>query len=168
MLSGSRLGASFIVLLTGFLYAMRNPNRSRGESVGIGIQAMTMTAIVYLPGMLIGYAIIRAGLLDGFDCTPPASSRPTLGTLWGPIVDSRRRNVPGWSLFLIGLGVILVSFSLIDRVLPAVSSDATASKRAEWLKQPWTMFLLGCLVATLTLSVSVALTVLVPLAAKGS
>ena len=29
------------------------------------------------------------------------------------------------------------------------------------------MFLLGCLVATLTLSVSVALTVLVPLAAKG-
>ncbi len=63
--------------------------------------------------------------------------------------------------------MILVSFSLIDRVLPAVSSDATASKRAEWLKQPWTMFLLGCLVATLTLSVSVALTVLVPLAAKG-
>jgi Na+/phosphate symporter len=32
---------------------------------------------------------------------------------------------------------------------------------------PWTMFLLGCLVATLTLSVSVALTVLVPLAVKG-
>jgi Na+/phosphate symporter len=63
--------------------------------------------------------------------------------------------------------VILVSFNLIDRVLPAVSSDATESKRAAWLKKPWTMFLLGCLVATLTLSVSVALTVLVPLAAKG-
>jgi sodium-dependent phosphate cotransporter len=75
--------------------------------------------------------------------------------------------VPGWSLFLIGLGVILVSFNLIDRVLPHVSSDATASKRAAWLKHPWTMFFLGCIVATLTLSVSVALTVLVPLAAKG-
>ena len=36
-----------------------------------------------------------------------------------------------------------------------------------WLKKPWTMFLLGCIVATLTLSVSVALTVLVPLAVKG-
>jgi Na+/phosphate symporter len=48
-----------------------------------------------------------------------------------------------------------------------VNSDATASKRSAWLKRPWSMFLLGCLVATLTLSVSVALTVLVPLAAKG-
>ena len=51
MLSGSRLGASFIVLLTGFLYAARNrhdPNR--GEPIGMGIQAMTMTALVYLPG----------------------------------------------------------------------------------------------------------------------
>ena len=66
MLSGSRLGASFIVLLTGFLYAARNrhdPNR--GEPIGMGIQAMTMTALVYLPGMMIGYAIIRSGLLDG-------------------------------------------------------------------------------------------------------
>ncbi len=63
--------------------------------------------------------------------------------------------------------MILVAFNLIDRVLPQVSSDATASKRAAWLKNPWTMFALGCVVATLTLSVSVALTVLVPLAAKG-
>jgi Na+/phosphate symporter len=41
------------------------------------------------------------------------------------------------------------------------------SHHQSWLKHPWTMFALGCLVATLTLSVSVALTVLVPLAAKG-
>ena len=87
MLSGSRLGASFIVLLTGFLYAMRNPNRSRGESVGIGIQALTMTAIVYVPGMLIGYAIIRAGLLDGMHWHASAKMEATLGRLWGPIVD---------------------------------------------------------------------------------
>ena len=167
MLSGSRLGASFIVLLTGFLYARRNRDRERGESIGIGIQAMTMTAIVYLPGMLIGYTIMREGLLDGFDMHASGKMNAVLGALWGPIVDAVTAHVPGWSLFLIGLGVILVSFNLIDRVLPAVSSDATASKRAAWLKKPWTMFLLGCLVATLTLSVSVALTVLVPLAAKG-
>ena len=60
-----------------------------------------------------------------------------------------------------------MSFNLIDRVLPHVDSDATASKKRSWLKHPWTMFLLGCIVATLTLSVSVALTVLVPLAVKG-
>ena len=90
-----------------------------------------------------------------------------LGVLWGPFVNTAERNLPGWALFLVGLGVILVSFNLLDRVLPHVDSDATASKRTSWLKHPWTMFLLGCVVATLTLSVSVALTVLVPLAVKG-
>lgn len=167
MLSGSRLGASFIVLLTGFLYAMRNKDRARGESIGIGIQALTMTAIVYVPGMLIGYAIIRGGILDGLHWHASAKMEAALGKLWGPIVDLVSARVPGWALFLVGLGVILVSFSLLDRVLPHVSSESTVSKHERWLKHPWTMFGLGCLVALLTLSVSVALTVLVPLAAKG-
>ena len=167
MLSGSRLGASFIVLLTGFLYAMKHKDRPRGDSIGIGIQAMLMTAITYIPGMLIGYSIIRAGWLDGFNLHASGKLDAILGRLWGPIVDLAETHLPGWALFLAGLGVILVAFNLIDRVLPQVSSDATASKRAAWLKNPWTMFALGCLVAMLTLSVSVALTVLVPLAAKG-
>ena len=63
--------------------------------------------------------------------------------------------------------MILASFKVLDRVLPRVSGDSTAAKRASWLKRPWTMFALGCIVATLTLSVSVALTVLIPLAVKG-
>jgi solute carrier family 34 (sodium-dependent phosphate cotransporter) len=167
MLSGSRLGASFIVLVTGFLYAMKHKDRPRGDSIGIGIQAMTMTAITYLPGMFIGYSILRAGLLDGFDMHASGKLDAVLGRLWGPFVDLAETHLPGWALFLTGIGVILISFNLIDRVLPQVSSDATASKRQAWLKHPWTMFALGCLVATLTLSVSVALTVLVPLAAKG-
>jgi solute carrier family 34 (sodium-dependent phosphate cotransporter) len=167
MLSGSRLGASFIVLVTGFLYAMKHKDRPRGDSIGIGIQAMTMTAITYIPGMLIGYSIIRAGMLDGLNLHASGKLDAILGKLWGPFVDLAETHLPGWALFLTGIGVILVSFNLIDRVLPQVSSDATASKRSAWLKRPWTMFALGCLVATLTLSVSVALTVLVPLAAKG-
>ena len=166
MLSGSRLGASFIVLITGFLYATRNKG-ARSESLGIGIQAMTMTAIVYLPGMLIGYWIIRAGTLDGLNWHASEGLDAVLSKLWGPIVDLVAGAVPGWSLFLVGLCVILVSFNLLDRVLPSVNSDSTASKRRAWLMHPWTMFALGCLVATLTLSVSVALTVLVPLASKG-
>ena len=46
-----------------------------------------MTAIVYLPGMLIGYGIIRAGWLDGFDLHASGKLDAILGTLWGPIVD---------------------------------------------------------------------------------
>jgi solute carrier family 34 (sodium-dependent phosphate cotransporter) len=168
MLSGSRLGASFIVLLTAFLYAFRNrkdPNRN--EPIAMGIQALTMTALVYLPGMMIGYAIIRGGLLDGLNLHASTELEAALSVAWGPIVDAVESVVPGALLFLVGLAVILTSFKLLDRVLPGVSSDSTAAKRASWLRHPWTMFALGCLVATLTLSVSVALTVLIPLAVKG-
>jgi solute carrier family 34 (sodium-dependent phosphate cotransporter) len=168
MLSGSRLGASFIVLLTGFLYAFRHrrdPNRR--EPIGMGIQALTMTALVYLPGMMIGYAIIRSGLLDGLNLHASAELEAALSMVWGPVVDAIDSVVPDALLFLAGLAVILASFKLLDRVLPQVSGDSTAAKRAAWLKHPWTMFALGCVVATLTLSVSVALTVLIPLAVKG-
>lgn len=168
MLSGSRLGASFIVLLTGFLYAARNrSDPNRGEPIGMGIQAMTMTALVYLPGMMIGYGIIRSGLLDGLNLHASGQLEAAMSVVWGPVVDAIESVVPAALLFLVGLIVILVSFKVLDHVLPQVSSDTTAAKRAGWMRRPWTMFALGCIVATLTLSVSVALTVLVPLAVKG-
>jgi hypothetical protein len=168
MLSGSRLGASFIVLLTGFIYALRNrhdPNRD--EPIGMGIQALTMTALVYVPGMMLGYGIIKAGLLDGVNLHATDKLEAVLSAIWGPIVDRVEAVVPDALLFLVGLLVILGSFKLLDHVLPQVNGDSTAAKRASWLKRPWTMFALGCIVATLTLSVSVALTVLIPLAVKG-
>jgi len=166
MLSGSRLGASFIVLLTGFLYAARN-RQQRSEGLGIGIQAMVMTAITYVPGVLIAYLLLRIGTFDGVDWHASEKLESFFARLWGPIVDLVVTHLPGWAILLVGLGTILVSFKILDRVLPHVDSDSTVSKRRAWLKHPWTMFLLGCIVATLTLSVSVALTVLVPLAAKG-
>jgi hypothetical protein len=168
MLSGSRLGASFIVLLTGFIYALRNrhdPNRK--EPIGMGVQALTMTALVYIPGMMIGYAIIRSGLLDGVHLHASEGLEAALSRIWGPVIEWITSVVPDAFLFLVGLLVILASFKVLDRVLPKVSGDSTAAKRASWLKRPWTMFALGCIVATLTLSVSVALTVLIPLAVKG-
>ena len=83
-----------------------------------------------------------------------------------PSLDVIERVVPSALLFVVGLGVILASFKLLDHVLPQVTSGSTV-KRAAWMRRPWTMFALGCIVATLTLSVSVALTVLIPLAVKG-
>jgi sodium-dependent phosphate cotransporter len=168
MLSGSRRGASFIVLVTALLYATRNRNDpNRTEPIGMGIQALTMTALVYLPGMMIGYGIIRSGLLDGLNLHASTELEAALSVVWGPVVDAIAAIVPDALLFLVGLLVILGSFKLLDLVLPQVSGDSTAAKRASWLKRPWMMFALGCLVATLTLSVSVALTVLIPLAVKG-
>jgi Na+/phosphate symporter len=86
--------------------------------------------------------------------------------IWGPAVDALTK-LPGWTLLPLGLGMILVSFRLLDRVLPQLDGERHGGDRSAWLKRPWPMFALGCVVATLTLSVSVALTVLVPLASRG-
>jgi solute carrier family 34 (sodium-dependent phosphate cotransporter) len=166
MLSGSRLGASFIVLVTGFLYTLRRP-RERNAGLAVGIQSMVMTMVQYLPGMVVAALILRAGILDGVQWHASGKLDAVLGKLWGPFVDAAEEHLPGWALFVVGIATILLSFNLIDRVLPQIDSDSTVSKRRTWLTHPWTMFFLGCIVATLTLSVSVALTVLVPLAVKG-
>jgi solute carrier family 34 (sodium-dependent phosphate cotransporter) len=167
MLSGSRLGASFIVLLTGFLYAFRNRGRNRGESVGMGVLALSLTAIAYVPGMLIGYALLRNGTLANVHWHASSDVLSLVDYVWGPVQDTIEGVLPGWALLPAGLGVLLISFKLLDGVLPQVAGERTAEGHTSWLRRPWPMFLLGCLVATLTLSVSVALTVLIPLASKG-
>ncbi len=166
MLSGSRLGASFVVLLVGFLYAMRNKGHNRGESIGMGVLALSLTAIVYVPGMLLGYAILKSGALDGIHLSASQDVLSLIDYIWGPALDLLTK-LPGWTLLPLGLGLILISFRFLDQVLPQLDGERHGGKRLEWLKRPWPMFALGCVVATLTLSVSVALTVLVPLASRG-
>jgi hypothetical protein len=165
MLSGSRLGASFIVLLVGFLYSLRSKNRR--ESTGMGVLALSLTASVYLPGMLLGYGILKSGILSGVHWTASENVQGLIERIWGPLLNLAKDHVAGWMLFPIGLGVLLISFKLLDHVLPQIDSDRAARSKMQWLRKPWPMFALGCLVALLTLSVSVAITVLVPLAAKG-
>jgi Na+/phosphate symporter len=165
MLTGSRLGAAFIVLLVGFLYAVRS--RNRRQSVGMGVLALSMTAIVYIPGMLVGYTILKAGWLGGIDWHASAELSSVIDAVWGPMVRLAGGLVPGPFLFPVGLAVILASFKLLDQVLPSLDGERHAETRDHWLRKPWPMFFLGSLAALLTLSVSVALTALVPLASKG-
>jgi solute carrier family 34 (sodium-dependent phosphate cotransporter) len=166
MLSGSRLGASFVVLLVGFLYAMRNRGRNRAESIGMGILALSLTALVYVPGMILGYWLLKSGALDGIRFHASDDVLSLVDVIWGPALDLLTA-LPGWMLLPVGLGIVLISFRLLDRVLPQLDGERHGSERLDWLKRPWPMFALGCIVATLTLSVSVALTVLVPLASRG-
>jgi hypothetical protein len=166
MLSGSRLGASFVVLLVGFLYAVRNRGRNRSESIGMGVLALSLTAVVYVPGMLIGYGILKSGILDSIRLSASEDVLSIIDYIWGPALDLLKQ-LPGWTLLPLGLGIILVSFRFLDRVLPQLDGERQGGRWGEWLRRPWPMFALGCMVATITLSVSVALTVLVPLASRG-
>jgi hypothetical protein len=168
MLTGSRLGASFVVLVVGFIYAMRRTGgQSRRAPLSIGILSLTMTMVAYLPGALIGWLLLTGGHLDRINLAPPPSLLSLTDTAFGWAVDLAKDLVPWWGLFPVGLCVLLVAFKAFDAALPQIDSERLEQRTDAWYHKPWAMFAVGCGVALLTLSVSVALTVLVPLVAKG-
>ena len=168
MLTGSRLGASFVVLVVGFIYALRRTGgESRRAPMSIGVLSLTMTMVAYLPGALIGWLLLTGGHLDGVNLVPPPGLLSVTDTAFGWAVDLAKDYLPGWGLFPVGLGVLLLAFKAFDAALPQVDSHSLEHRPDAWFRKPWAMFLVGCGVALLTLSVSVALTVLVPLVAKG-
>jgi Na+/phosphate symporter len=77
-------------------------------------------------------------------------------------------HLPKLAMFGIGIAVLLASFSLFDRVLPNLDQPGPRFERAsEILHQRYLMFLFGLAVTAMTLSVSLSLTILVPLTLKG-
>ncbi|MGH2759519.1 MAG: hypothetical protein ACRDKJ_08130, partial [Actinomycetota bacterium] len=168
MLTGSRLGAAFVVLVVGTIYAVRHRHGSgRRAPISIGILSLLMTFLLYLPAAAVGYLLLDRGALDGLGIgTSPAIASVT-DVAFGWAVDAARSVVPELLLFPLGLGVLIAGFWLIDKVMPALSEEQMEHRPHAWYARKWPMFLLGCGVCLLTLSVSVALTVLVPLVAKG-
>lgn len=166
MLTGSRLGAAFVVLLIAVIYALRGGEGGRYKPVSTAVMALSATTLIYVPGALIGFALLRWSPLEDLDLTFPAQFGNLIDFVYGGLLDLIA-DLPSAILFLGGLGVLLLAFKLIDTVLPHLSEEDIESTRLEWLKKKWPMFGLGCLVAFATLSVSVALSVLVPLVVKG-
>ena len=168
MLTGSRLGASFVVLVVGVVYALRNKGQGqRRAPVSIGVLSLMMTAVIYLPGAAIGYWLLQRGTFDSFNIGTSPGLTSLTDAAFGWTVDAITSVAPGWTLFPIGLVLLLAGFNAFDRVLPSVGSDSLDDREIAWSARLWPMFLAGCVVTSLTLSVSVSLTLLVPLVAKG-
>jgi sodium-dependent phosphate cotransporter len=168
MLTGSRLGAAFVVLVVGIVYALRNRGSTgRRAPISIGILSLTMTAVTYVPGSIIGYLLLDRGALDGLDVGTSPGLTSATDTLFGWAVDLAGDVLPGWALFPLGVVVLLAGFQLFDAVMPSVGSEHLEHRPGAWYTRTWPMFLVGCAVTLLTLSVAVSLTLLVPLVASG-
>lgn len=171
MLTGSRLGASFVVLTVSYLYATRSKadREQRRASASIGIYCLMLTAIVYLPALLITVPTINSGVLDGVDLRAPGNVLDVVQTAIDPLVSLVVKIVPSTPglLFLAGLLMLLFSIRLIDLALPDADDAAHLDEHTDWRSRKWRMFAVGSLVALVTMSVSVALTVLVPAVSKG-
>src|SRR3546814_7249197 len=122
MLTGSRLGASFVLVLVGVGYAMRR-GAGRRAPLSIVFYSLTFTAFAYLPGAAIGWWLLDRGALDGLDLAASPGMISVTDTLFGWLPDLLDDALPGAMLFPIGVAVLLGAFACIDRVLPAVDSE---------------------------------------------
>jgi sodium-dependent phosphate cotransporter len=168
MITGSRLGASFIVLVVGLIYWLRG--KQRGSSVSIGILSLLVTSTVYLPAMALGYVILSGHWFDGLQVGQAGQMTSLLETIYDPIVNllADRLHLPNAVIFVLGIGTLLAAFKAFDQALPEIDPHSSHFNRiAELVYRPVFMVLLGAGITCITLSVSVSLSLLVPLAVKG-
>jgi Na+/phosphate symporter len=166
MITGSRIGASFIVLFIGFLYVLRG--RDRATSLSMGLLALTVTATTYLPSFFIGLFILRVGWLDGWQLQFGALLNAIFDRIIYPFVGLASIYFPQWTVFLIGLGVILLSFNLFDKCLPQMSlKESQLGQVSRLVYHPLVMFALGASITMISMSVSLSLSILVPLSNRG-
>jgi Na+/phosphate symporter len=166
MITGSRLGASFIVLFLGFIYTLRG--RDRTTSLSMGLLSLMVTATTYLPALILGGFILKTGLLDQIQLHSGALLSSIMDRAIDPVINLVVPWLPGWGIFLVGLGIILISFNLFDKCLPQMTIKES---RVGWMSRlvyrPAVMFGLGSLVTLVSMSVSVSLSILVPLSSRG-
>jgi Na+/phosphate symporter len=166
MITGSRLGAAFVVLAIGFVYTLRGHERQ--GSLAMGLLSFVITAAVYLPALVLGYWLLTTGAFDWLQPRAGLGLVSAIDVIFDPLVALAEANLPHWAVFLIGFGVLWYSLSLIDHALPDMRLQESAfSGMARLLYRPLVTFGLGLAVTSVTMSVSVSLAMLVPLSARG-
>jgi len=166
MVAGSRLGASIVILLVGLIYALRG--HERWAALAAGVLSLLLVGSVQLVAITMGLLILGRGWLDALSI--PALERLAAGINLGlgPLIGPLAAILPGWVLFVAGVGLLTLSFRLFDRALPQMRLERTDfSQVPRLVYRPWVMFLMGLAITLLTMSVSISVGILVPLSTRG-
>jgi hypothetical protein len=166
MINGSRMGSSFIILFVGFLYMVRGHESKR--SLSIGLLSMLTTWTTYVPAMLLGTYLLSSGALSALHFSASAELASFIDSVFDPIVSWITSWAPGLLIFVVGVLVILLAFNLIDRALPELRLTGSEFGEApSLLFRPIVMFLIGSAITAVSMSVSVSVSLLVPLSTRG-
>lgn len=166
MIAGSRLGAAFIVLLVGFIYLLRGQQRE--VSLGAGLLSLLVTQITYVPVLALGFFILTRGWLQNWQVEAEEAVVSPLDRIIDPMIAYLQNYIPTWVLFPVGFLLIVFSLRLFDRVLPDLRlKESSLGQVHHLLYRPVVTFALGAAITSLTMSVSVSLSLLVPLSARG-
>jgi Na+/phosphate symporter len=166
MINGSRLGASFIVLLIGFVLWVTR--RKSADGLYIGVVALLTAFALWIPVLPIGVLALNQGWFDSVEVNTPGAISSFVDIVYDPLVERIADNLPDLAIFVIGVLLLLAAFTVFDRALPNLEQPSQRVERLkESLHHPLAMFALGLVVTAITMSVSISLTLLIPLSLKG-
>jgi len=166
MVAGSRLGASFIVLLVGFIYALRG--HERWTALTAGVLSLLLTGSIQLLVLPMGLLILGRGWLNRLSLPALEKLAASVNRGLEPLIGPLAAFLPGWVLFVAGVGLVTLSFRLFDQALPQVRLEKTSFGQVPRLVyRPEVMFLMGLVITLVTMSVSISVGILVPLSTRG-
>jgi hypothetical protein len=166
MISGSRLGASFVVLLIGFVYMIRG--RQREISLSVGLTSLLVTQTLYPMVLLAGYFLLTHPWMQTIQVIAAQELSSPFETLMEPYIAWLLTFLPDWALFPAGFLFVLAGLALFDRSIPELNLQNSEVRMVPQLVyRPIVVFLLGAAITVLTMSVSVSLSLLVPLSVRG-
>jgi Na+/phosphate symporter len=117
---------------------------------------------------LLGAVLLHTGVLDGLQLHSGALLHSVVDLAVEPVTSVAVDLLPQWVVFMVGLGVIWLSFSLFDKCLPQMAlKESQVGWMSRLIYRPWVMFVLGALITVISMSVSLSLSILVPLSARG-
>lgn len=166
MINGSRMGASFIVLFVGFMLYVAH--RKSADGLFIGAVALLTAFTLWLPVLPIGILVLKSGVFDSIKLGTPPGITSIINVFYDPIVRRVDDQLPAIAMFGVGIATLLAAFTVFDRALPNLeSADMKVERAQEWLHRPMTMFGIGLAITAVTMSVSLSVTLLIPLSLKG-
>ncbi len=166
MITGSRLGANFLVIFLGFLYILRGSDKV--SSLSMGLLSLGVTGTINIAGLVVGVWMLQDTFFNRIQIQPGYRIGALIDSLFTPITEPLANTLPSWLLFVLGVILIILSFYLFDRCLPEMAiKDSQVGHISRLVYRPWVMFALGAIVTLLCMSVSISLGILVPLSQRG-
>jgi Na+/phosphate symporter len=142
--------------------------KRRDLSLSVGLLSLLVTQSIYPFVLFIGGKILTSQWLETIRVDATQNMHSPLELFLDPLIHFFQRSLPAWALLPFGFLLILVSMWLFDRAIPPLQISSTRMGLIHHLLyRPIVTFLFGMLLTSVTLSVSVSLSLLVPLSVRG-
>ncbi|HET6369967.1 MAG TPA: hypothetical protein VFG95_02150, partial [Nitrospiria bacterium] len=113
MLVGTRFGAIFVTLFFGLIYYLQGTHSQR--SLAVGVIGYLTTFTMAFGSLLVGLPLLS---WTNFGFGLPSHFSAGIGTFTDPLVQPLSELLHPLAVFMLGLGLLVVSFKLLDKGLP--------------------------------------------------